>query len=535
MSVCPWSFSFGFNITIFIFEFQLKFMPCHLPVIHLIFFRKTLEQLIHQCPQFSDSFIKVNRSMEHNGIIHLSDRDSLSPHRQTGKRVRVHPSTPIRTNRPRNRRRRNHLKNNNNNSVLNNEQVIDLDSSSDQEIQTPNNSTRDNTHQPHHYSNRSARRQHKRRQDDNDSIEVINLASDTSPSITPKQPANTPGKRRRKQNSQFDDVEILLHSPPKAATMAAAAASAPEKSGIELIREVFPTLSRSKVQSLLTMAQSYAKENDAVHILMTLLPDDPTGESITEKDLAAAAVGGRIDDDNTTTVDNTTGQPKVAQLECNCCYAEYDYEDMVSCKKGHLFCVGCLQRHTETRVFGLGNFGVDVSGKKEKKKALEILCMHSDGCGAGFREGHLRRALSEKVSGILYLRCIVSLLNALGGLNHFNTCYMQVMKKYDELQYQAVIEGFSDTSKCPKCDYIAFADETVSTFHCPQCNFKSCRECGEEAHPGIRCDEVETKHETSGRNKVEEAMTNAVIRKCPRPMCRKPFMKTGGCNKITCR
>jgi TRIAD3 protein (E3 ubiquitin-protein ligase RNF216) len=101
------------------------------------------------------------------------------------------------------------------------------------------------------------------------------------------------------------------------------------------------------------------------------------------------------------------------------------------------------------------------------------------------------------------------------------------MKKYDELQYEAVVEGFKDTSKCTKCDFIAFAEETISTFHCPRCNFKSCRECGEEAHPGIRCDEVETKNETSGRNKVEEAMTNAVVRKCPRPMCRKPFMKTG--------
>jgi TRIAD3 protein (E3 ubiquitin-protein ligase RNF216) len=111
------------------------------------------------------------------------------------------------------------------------------------------------------------------------------------------------------------------------------------------------------------------------------------------------------------------------------------------------------------------------------------------------------------------------------------------MKKYEELQYQAVVEdaNMRDTSKCPKCHYIAIVEETATTFPCPQCNFKSCRECGEEAHPGIRCDQVETKTETSGRNKVEEAMTNAVIRKCPRPLCRKPFMKTDGCNKITCR
>lgn len=64
-----------------------------------------------------------------------------------------------------------------------------------------------------------------------------------------------------------------------------------------------------------------------------------------------------------------------------------------------------------------------------------------------------------------------------------------------------------DISKCPKCNYIAFAEKELTTFHCPQCSFKSCRECGDEAHPGIRCDEVETKTETDGRKNVEEAMT----------------------------
>ena len=320
--------------------------------------------------------------MEHNEIIHLSDRESLSPHRQAGKRDRAQRNTPIGTNRPTSRR--NPLKL----ASLNYDQVIDLNSSSDKEIETANN-TRSNARRQNHAS-RSTRRKQKR-QDDND-IEVINLASDTSPSTTPKQPANTPGKRR-KQQSQFDDGEILLHSPPKAAA-AAPVYSLVEKSDVERIREVFPTLSRSKVRSLLAMAESYAKENDAVHILMTLLPDDPSGESITEKNLAAAAVGGRIDCNT-----EDTGHQKVAQFECNCCYVEYDFEDMVSCKEGHLFCAGCLQRHTETRVFGLGNFGVDVSGKEKKgKRALEILCMHPDGCSAGFREGHLRRALSDKVS-----------------------------------------------------------------------------------------------------------------------------------------
>ena len=134
--------------------------------------------------------------------------------------------------------------------------------------------------------------------------------------------------------------------------------------------------------------------------------------------------------------------------------------------------------------------------------------MASD-CSCGFPEGALRKALSEKV-----------------------------MKKYDELQFAAVIENadMGDIAKCSKCNFMAVADSALppKLFHCPQCNFKSCRECGEEYHPDIRCDQVETKNETNGRKTVEEAMTSALVRTCPRPMCRKKFLKNDGCNKMTC-
>ncbi|KAL7480174.1 hypothetical protein ACHAW6_006854 [Cyclotella cf. meneghiniana] len=364
--------------------------------------------------------------------------------------------------------------------------------------------------------------------------EVIHLESDssTSPPSTPKQQSKYLENRRIKHSVRSDEVEIIqIYSPPSAIAdaiqlslnaVSGAAASAAmtrkrplpwaEKSCVDRIREVFPMLSRRKVESFLDMAMSFTSgeepdDNSLVQIVMTVLADDPSGASITEKCFAAAVVGGRLDPSEGTEPSQGQGCQKVAQLECNCCFVEFNFEEMVSCRSGHLFCKICLQKHTEQRVFGLGNFGVKSSTTNGKAKSCEILCMHPDGCTSGFHDGQLRRALSEKV-----------------------------MKKYEELQYQAVLEeaNMRDTSKCPKCHYIAVVEETATTFPCPQCYFKSCRECGEEAHPGIRCDQVETKAETSGRNKVEEAMTNAVIRKCPRPFCRKPFMKTDGCNKITC-
>src|SRR3546814_3177574 len=69
---------------------------------------------------------------------------------------------------------------------------------------------------------------------------------------------------------------------------------------------------------------------------------------------------------------------------------------------------------------------------------------------------------------------------------------------------------------------------------CPNCNKSTCRECNEEAHIPLRCDEVEKKTHTNARLKIEEAMSQARIRECPNPKCKTRFYKTEGCNKMTC-
>ena len=73
-------------------------------------------------------------------------------------------------------------------------------------------------------------------------------------------------------------------------------------------------------------------------------------------------------------------------------------------------------------------------------------------------------------------------------------------------------------------------------FHCPdaECGQETCRKCGEPAHIPLKCNEVEKKQETQGRLKVEEAITQAKIRTCPKPGCGKKFIKSDGCNKMTC-
>eukprot|EP00804_Cyclotella_cryptica_P022228 CCRYP_017933-RC/>CCRYP_017933-RC protein AED:0.02 eAED:0.02 QI:526/1/1/1/1/1/2/1087/358 len=254
--------------------------------------------------------------------------------------------------------------------------------------------------------------------------EVIHLESDssTSPIFTPKQPSKYSRNRRNIHSASSDEVEIIqICSPPRAmaaaarsshSTVSGAAASSamtkkrpfhgPEKSCVDRIREVFPMLSRSKVESFVVMAMPFTSSGESdddalVHIVMTVLAGDPSGATVTEKCFAAVAVGGRLDPNDEMESSHGQGRQKVAQLECNCCFVEFNFEEMVSCRSGHLFCKTCLQKHTEQRVFGLGNFGVKSSASSGKAKACEILCMHPDGCISGFHDGQLRRALSEKV------------------------------------------------------------------------------------------------------------------------------------------
>lgn len=207
-------------------------------------------------------------------------------------------------------------------------------------------------------------------------------------------------------------------------------------------------------------------------------------------------------------------------LECQCCYGDYAIEEMVSCRnEGHLFCMDCIRRYAEERVFGLGDLGGGGgAGKKSAdgdddgvaaRDTNDLTCMHPDGCTSTFQYELLQKALPPKV-----------------------------MQKYDELQATrameiACVEGLH---RCPKCDFQALLDASEMIFACPvqSCRFESCKLCGEASHIPLKCSEVEKQTETDGRKKVEEAMSEARIRTCPKEGCGNRFYKVDGCNKMTC-
>nr|XP_031857357.1 uncharacterized protein CI109_007221 [Kwoniella shandongensis]KAA5524429.1 hypothetical protein CI109_007221 [Kwoniella shandongensis] len=137
-----------------------------------------------------------------------------------------------------------------------------------------------------------------------------------------------------------------------------------------------------------------------------------------------------------------------------------------------------------------------------------ILCMDMTGCQAAFPEKELGRLLSSKSFG-LYHR----------------------LKQAKELEL-AKIDGLET---CPVCPFAAIVDDpNDKLFRCmnEECGQVTCRKCRNKEHIPKTCEEMEADRNLDKRHAVEDAMSEALIRKCPK--CAKPFIKDSGCNKIYC-
>ncbi|KAG9090822.1 hypothetical protein FS749_000263 [Ceratobasidium sp. UAMH 11750] len=88
---------------------------------------------------------------------------------------------------------------------------------------------------------------------------------------------------------------------------------------------------------------------------------------------------------------------------------------------------------------------------------------------------------------------------------------------------------------CPFCSYaVVIENDQERLFRCEnaRCGIVSCRECKKEDHLPKTCKEMEEDKVLDARHAVEEAMTKALMRNCPK--CGQNFVKDFGCNKMTC-
>lgn len=181
-------------------------------------------------------------------------------------------------------------------------------------------------------------------------------------------------------------------------------------------------------------------------------------------------------------------------FECGCCFVDVPLSRMVQCAEGHLFCSDCIKKYVEEAVYASGQ--------------TTVHCLDQSGCKANFPMAQLERAVPAHQLQKIFAR--------LADLD---------IKK----------AGLENIHQCPHCDYqmeISNPDEKLFVCRNPECGMETCLLCKEPNHIPLRCEEVEKKDVTDYRKKVEEAMTESLIRTCPK--CKSKFFKAEGCNKMTC-
>ena len=178
--------------------------------------------------------------------------------------------------------------------------------------------------------------------------------------------------------------------------------------------------------------------------------------------------------------------------ECQCCYStDCLREDMVQCKGGHCYCKECVARGASVAI-------------GDGKTIIECLGHCSE--EIGWQE--LQKALAPNILSKLLQRRQAEEVGA---------------------------AGMEDLVTCPFCPYQTIMenpDDRVLACRNPECGRESCRLCKEPNHVPLRCDEVEKKDEEEARKKIEEQLSEAMIRECWK--CHAKYFKEEGCNKMTC-
>ncbi|KZV74428.1 hypothetical protein PENSPDRAFT_648058 [Peniophora sp. CONT] len=188
---------------------------------------------------------------------------------------------------------------------------------------------------------------------------------------------------------------------------------------------------------------------------------------------------------------------EIADIECGCCFDSYPFSKVVQCPEAHLFCADCVVGFAESK---LG----------EQNHLIPCMSSAGDGCKAHFGDSELRRVLPPKT-----------------------------LELYERVRQRRDVEmaGLDDMEECPFCDFKMIFEvdaDTDKLFRCqnPECEQISCRKCKKIDHLPKTCAEVDEDKKLEGRHAVEEAMTAALMRNCPK--CKKAFIKESGCNKMVC-
>ncbi|XP_069977615.1 E3 ubiquitin-protein ligase RNF216-like [Penaeus vannamei] len=174
-----------------------------------------------------------------------------------------------------------------------------------------------------------------------------------------------------------------------------------------------------------------------------------------------------------------------------CCSDNLSRDRMGTCQRSqhHLFCLKCIRRYV---------------GEEIGQGRVRFRCLNPD-CGAEILEETLWTVMPKAV-------------------------YVRLLEKRQlEEVLTAKIDGLE---ACPFCDFMAVVEKGSLVFMCMKCKEHSCRLCKKPDHYPEECEDIREKKDTAARTHLENEMAEAMIRECS--SCKKRFIKTDGCNKMTC-
>lgn len=253
-------------------------------------------------------------------------------------------------------------------------------------------------------------------------------------------------------------------------------------------------------------------------------------------------------------------------LECQCCFGDYAWEETVVCTEGHFFCHSCLIRSVQESIYG--------QGKSLLTTHCSVRCLSSSAsppCTSSVPADILRAVLPDEIyhsledrtaseslekSGLKLIRCPFCGYAEADELQPYrikrSALAVGIMAPFVAVSSLSILLlGFATVWRgCLALLLIAFSPlfsisaSRIGTalrevhlrhrgtlFRCynPRCSRESCISCSKEWAPFHKCYERE---EDAVRIFVEKAMADAVKRTCP--ICHISFIKSDGCNKLTC-
>ena len=270
------------------------------------------------------------------------------------------------------------------------------------------------------------------------------------------------------------------------------------------------------------------------------------------------------------TVNQQEAEEMGALYECQCCYNEVPFEDIATCDfNTHVMCFDCVRRTMQEALFGQGwSKSVDIS-----RSSLFCLASTSDPCGGCIPAPLVERAVRSSKSGNEIWIKFEARLIATSLLNSNLKVLSCPFCPYVEAEHTPTPDNISKTMKwrrdldplqimlvllvlpwliglllvlkliIPKCHPLCprvILKTSLTTlalrnrpirFRCrnPSCSRPSCLKCKKAWHDPHICHEPLLQ---SLRTSIEAARTAAVKRTCPR--CGTGFVKSSGCNKLTC-